>query len=693
MINLNESSETMKFDHEKNSYDETELTSMKFVRMEITTALDENRKTQKFKLTEKKCEQFRYLLHLITGPVLLLICVLTYLASLEGCPFEQNECLEKFGQEKAISIGRLIITSAFCFVLLIYFTIFKKIQKGSFILSIPIMMFLLFIYDTGADLASHGSYNMQFFLVIGVLIFIFLGILIGLGFLIKKIPLTIIFVFIIAFFLKWFIESSIEKSCEYFDKGFKGSQISKTDGNCKIPIPDTCFLYYTSNFFDVSAWTNFECSTNHDELEYTGLRHFSNKTNSSVLGYPRTESWSFFPRSTLKNWTWEIYNSVIDMETATEEKKKDIEVYVNFTTQPHPKVHIEIKKNQTLIDERAKNWDSKGKDNAIFKNILMIYIDSLSRNHFRRKLKKTYAFLEQYYNNTEGNFSTYQFFKLHALNYYTYANMIPGYFGEFKLTLKNGVDKGTYFLWDAKDTGYITGQSYDVCSRETFDLEPTWDVYLNYTNYDHEFTPFYCDPNFSDPLRPYQSLKGAYSIKRRCMYGQDAGTYQIEYATKFFDTYRDQPKLFRMGFLDSHEGTGEMMKYMDDPIHNFLLDLQNKGHLDDTVVFFQSDHGFSMAGPTYMIKPRDYFYEVFLPTIIYMVPRSNKWFIQMNRGMKSNENKFVTAFDSHAALLHMFNFKKITTQYGKSLLTTIDDRQRSCEKYQMDKNYCMCDYP
>lgn len=59
-----------------------------------------------------------------------------------------------------------------------------------------------------------------------------------------------------------------------------------------------------------------------------------------------------------------------------------------------PKIKIDVKRNETLANERkeiAKNSKS------LFKNVLVIYIDALSRPAAYRKIPKTMAWFDKYY--------------------------------------------------------------------------------------------------------------------------------------------------------------------------------------------------------------------------------------------------------------------------------------------------------
>ena len=73
---------------------------------------------------------------------------------------------------------------------------------------------------------------------------------------------------------------------------------------------------------------------------------------------------------------------------------------------------------------------------------------------------------------------------------------------------------------------------------------------------------------------------------RRCFYGRDTGEYILEYILKFLETYKNERKFFRMISNDAHEGTGEVIKYFDDALHDFLIQIFTKYFDQKTIIFF-----------------------------------------------------------------------------------------------------------
>jgi len=147
--------------------------------------------------------------------------------------------------------------------------------------------------------------------------------------------------------------------------------------------------------FDFSRIFGETCENTPNNNPYNTLDFITDK-KAKFIGFPRTEKFNFFPESKYRIIQQTVASRIINMEDPKirDEVKKDVEVTINYHKSP-PEVKIDLKVNQTLISERAKLWEQKNnKDRVLSKNILYLFIDSLSRTNFRRKLPKLYSWLE-----------------------------------------------------------------------------------------------------------------------------------------------------------------------------------------------------------------------------------------------------------------------------------------------------------
>ena len=62
---------------------------------------------------------------------------------------------------------------------------------------------------------------------------------------------------------------------------------------------------------------------------------------------------------------------------------------------------------------------------------------------------------------------------------------------------------------------------------------------------------------------------------RRYLYGKELHDYTFEYGKSFLKTYKNQKKFLFLEFNDMHESSGEVIKYLDDSLRNFLDHVRN----------------------------------------------------------------------------------------------------------------------
>ena len=85
------------------------------------------------------------------------------------------------------------------------------------------------------------------------------------------------------------------------------------------------------------------------------------------------------------------------------------------------------------------------------------------------------------------------------------------------------------------------------------------------------------------------------------------------------EAYKSNAKYLELYFVDAHEGTGEVLKYLDEPISGFLEWLELNGHLSDSVVILQSDHGLHMQGLFYVLGLEIFKIELSLPSLFILL--------------------------------------------------------------------------
>lgn len=654
--------------------------------------------------------------------ILFYISTYYYLISLKGCPENSTMmwCLGHFGHWEVRVLIWYLNISSFTFSLIVYILIntslydksknnftFEKIRNKALVylarnynpkkvifgILLATFCYLLLYHDTGMDLYHHGGYNRIIFLIstpiFYYLISLFIYVLIQLH---KDFKNTLMFLIIIFTVLFGFYKYLITGSCDYWKYGFKGTQLDNSDLSCVVPIPEICSFTIFDNLLDIPKLSGANCS---DHSQYLYLSEtvipFSNLkySNTEYFGYPRTEKWDMVKNTSYGIFQKHVLNNLVDMEDPNNnEIVEDIEFTLDFrnsTMSDKFKANLTLKKNYTLEEEMIKKHNEFISNNTkpLFNNVLVIFIDSLSRNHFRRKLPLTFDYLEQKYNNTEYNkkdISSYQFFKFSSLYPGTLANMAVMYYGNYPH------NPSTSVLRYYKDAGYVLGSSMNYCGRETIDVEGEIQFYEQ--QHDHELAGLFCDPNLHSLQGPYSFFNGPYSMTKKCLWGKESVDWSIDYAKQFFSAYKNNSKFFRLSIIDSHEASGEMIKYDDEKILDLLEWYEKEGFMDDSLVMVMADHGFFMPGWIYeYFNFEDYHIEMTLPAYYMLIPNSNPYFKYMNYFSRMNEQNLLTTFDLHKCLEGIVH----PSNEGWGICPFLGvQNTTSCDFFSIDSEWCRC---
>ncbi|XP_025835710.1 uncharacterized protein LOC112906173 [Agrilus planipennis] len=122
----------------------------------------------------------------------------------------------------------------------------------------------------------------------------------------------------------------------------------------------------------------------------------------------------------------------------------------------------------------------------------------------------------------------------------------------------------------------------------------------------------------------------------------------FNYIKHFFSVYRNRPK-FLFGFHGqlSHDSYN-LIGAADDDLYKFLKELNDKGHLNNTILILMSDHGHRFASIRNTIQGKQ---EERLPFFSFTFP---KWFRkkykQYYTNFVNNLNTLTTPFDIYSTL-------------------------------------------
>ena len=495
---------------------------------------------------------------------------------------------------------------------------------------------------------------------------------------------------------------------------------SPKEYNCNFIYPKKCLIYNLNDFFDVSFYMHKKCSVkSNQESEHNNFvkylkidKQLLSLSNLTHFGMPITvNNPNFTIKEPKKYFSVHdfVYRNTILMDLYNANKTK----YYNNTLQPEVEIFFDKKtkirkakinliKNETLSKIRNEIANNSSRTNfSLYDNILLIYIDCVSRQHFLRKLKKTSSFIEKFmkYDNNLG-FNSYQFMKYQAFAHWTTPNVLPMFYSSY-----NSENRPVNLIKYLKENGYVTGNSGNLCSKESFEFDP--DEKSNYNiildEYDHENIAMFCDPNYSSEDSPYPLITGPYGMIRKCLFGLDTFKYLLEFGNQFWKKYQYNKRYLRLSFQDGHEPTGQVVKYLDEYLYNFLNELYEKKLLNDTAIFILSDHGNSYFNYIYyyIFKSDDSLIERTYGTLFMILPSNKNKNIYNDyyyKNIYNNQQVLISPFDIHDTLIHIifgnntsYN-KEVYSHQGDSLLSKFEGKSRNCSKWKdnLIDTECLC---
>ena len=634
----------------------------------------------------KICELIKYMFIFI---IFFLIYYL-YFLSLETCTEGIDKCYVKFRWIK-LKIKEEVF-SGILMEIMIQLIIHKYISK----LHIIHIIFVLgyFYYKShGLNFHDHGYFNFFYYLImlsIFTVAFIpFDCFIIYYHF--KKFTFKLITIYILIILLLNIFIRTITNNCDDWPKGLNNTYIQndKSKYGCQIKFPKSCIYKKLEFFQDYTKFIRKDCRYQNGKKEKETILKYSKSPyiNETVnrIGYPLFNKdricFLDFPDydNTLTKY---FFDNLVDMDNKDildkYFKQKIPEIEVDFSNINEPKLNINLNYNKTLSDER-KLLENKTKPYS--DNILILYVDSVSRVNALRQLKKTTKFFEQFmpykgsFHNKypSQNFHSFQFFKYHSFNGYTTINYPFLFYGQ-NITDKNKSLITKYF----KENGFITSAANDWCVKDNTR------TYHNYTiedMYDH-ILPL-CDPN-----------NGHFNSNFiRCLYGKQNIEYLLEYTNQFWRKYKKNRKYSIIIVNHGHEGTLTVVKYIDDLMFNFVNNLFNDNLLKDTTVFLLSDHGVGM--PSIYFSTEFYKKEINLPMLLIIInDRKNISYEDQYKYIYENQQTFITPFDIYNTLGNIIYgnlYYKIENKtkdknscksiYGKSLFEKINQKERKPSKY------------
>lgn len=328
-------------------------------------------------------------------------------------------------------------------------------------------------------------------------------------------------------------------------------------------------------------------------------------------------------------------------------------------------------------------------------NVLVFGLDSVSRLSMMRLLPKSYEFLV-------NQLGAVVFRGMNKVGDNTFPNLVALLTGRTAYRQlhhpgPNGASFDSFpFIWkDFAEAGYETLFAEDFPEyglfnylARGFDRPPT-DCYLR---------PFWLAVEESFLMKSSSSL---------CFGNVQKHMLQMEYLHRFLDRSKKNGNrpYFAFSFLVeiSHEYMHQVAA-ADDDFVNFLSALKTGGHLDNTFLFFISDHGhrFDSIRQTFVGR-----LEERLPFFAVRPPSRDDWLkktggklpnaTEFLQTLISNSGRLTSPYDTFETLRDVLSLGRLgnfadkpVSDFGISLLRKIP-ANRSCEQAGVPSQYCACD--
>ena len=290
-------------------------------------------------------------------------------------------------------------------------------------------------------------------------------------------------------------------------------------------------------------------------------------------------------------------------------------------------------------------------------------IDYLIRNRNSKLNKQKY---DKYKFDKKVN--AFQFFKYISFIGYTPYNYIPMFYGSNSTNIK----KYKNFLEIAAKRGFITARTNGLCSKEPVDF--------TFSKADYENSGIFCDPHFRET-----------PLKRNCYYGKDSNDYLFEFSSKFLELYKDERKIVSLYSNDAHEGTFQQIKYIDNSLHNFLIEILTKYFDDKSIIFLMSDHGNGMPGIYDILRSDDKRIEILFGFFFLILPKNSNY----TENLIINEQKMMTPYDIYGTFIDIIYSEIEEKKYpesfkGQSIFKKINGKERTCNNYYEYIKYPIC---
>ncbi len=366
---------------------------------------------------------FVVILHLI----LLMLGTFCYLSSLQPCPHDRNtRCLEWFFDEQNM---RSLFFSIFCAI-----CIFSYLCFAIFVFQILPVYFAIFLFSSLIILISrgnkatwkdHAGLNRLCFLIGLVSCFssylIIRIVIISTNQISNKFSITVscvrtIFLVIILFSAYCcFVSRQHKGHLNYYSSVNPHLSLSQSNtSGCKFKETHFYFLDVISGLLDVAQFSS--CHNSYSlswvpprlaDAEIVGLPILTNLSSSHLADMPAV-------------WRYHLHTA---KDCSNLADCPNTESFIFKPKSQKPKFSTRVVRNASLVEERLKLLNSTKNH----RNVLIIFVDALSRPGFKRTRPKTFNLVRSW--SAQRQVDVIPFFKFSSLASFTEPNLLPMTFG------------------------------------------------------------------------------------------------------------------------------------------------------------------------------------------------------------------------------------------------------------------------
>ncbi|KAJ2686952.1 hypothetical protein IWW39_003266 [Coemansia spiralis] len=664
---------------------------------------------------------------------LLAIFTTSYLLSLQGGDLVYiNEHLGTIGAELLLSIISLTAVTV-----TLYASRLRSNTRQGILLAIAFIFAALYCYDHGERFERHGFYNLLVFFVI----FIPLNLAIALFYVLWCKVDNFLAYFFISLAVGGILACvSLVNYRRLFDRGTLGV-FQYTPGECQwtgrnIPYMDL-LPAGAQNFWAGSMYCRPESQKIKAAVDGDGvLRVTCESEDKDVLVdvLPETREWPLNDKS-----IWTGFNHLILKEVVRLPYSSSRPFVLNETTQA---VVVRCGSSSTIVTRLSppvaklpvyvppsdSDTRSSGGTNSTLKparfdasgapqmqlqrpNVVYLMLDAVSHRQFYRRLPKSAQVLKTIH--SPGSQRLVELYRYHSVGYSTDNNTKAAYLGEIYPSHPNPLPIWAYY----RDRGYVTARIEDSCDDWTkkyigSDFE-SQEYSVGNRSLDYELTSPFCMPEyFPNVGNAYGNFKGPNSVVARCLYGRYVHDWAFDYLYQLRSELREhrakqlahqkdaRPYMISATFLEGHEGTGEVLRTLDDSLAAFLKSMRDSGELNDTVLIVGADHGLHMGlnfafFQNGRIEHKNPFFAMSVPEWLYEFSEKyqNEQGLEAASPFAANEQRLVTPFETYHTFRVLADWPEFETDSWKRSLFATQKAGRTCEEAGIGANFCMCKIP